>query len=109
MHDCSGVQICCHSLLGEPERRLPAPGRFNVFDDGGYATRCSGDHQGSGHIRSRLLSSSTVLKSVADSLSLVQEWVEARDYKGYDPADGLSSWLRPFTFSNRFAERVLQQ
>jgi glycosyltransferase involved in cell wall biosynthesis/rhamnogalacturonyl hydrolase YesR len=60
-------------------------------------------------VRSQLLPSSTALKSVAESLSLVQEWVEARNYKGYDPGDGLSSWLRPLTLGNLFAERLLQQ
>jgi glycosyltransferase involved in cell wall biosynthesis/rhamnogalacturonyl hydrolase YesR len=39
----------------------------------------------------------------------VGRWVEERDYKGYDPGDGLTSWLRPLTFGNLFAERVLQQ
>jgi rhamnogalacturonyl hydrolase YesR len=52
---------------------------------------------------------STALKSVTESLSLVQQWVEARDYKGYDPGDGLTSWLRPLTLRNLFAERLLQQ
>jgi rhamnogalacturonyl hydrolase YesR len=49
------------------------------------------------------------VQSVEDSLTRLQEWVEARDYKGYDPGDGLTSWLRPLTFGNLFAERVLQQ
>jgi glycosyltransferase involved in cell wall biosynthesis len=62
-----------------------------------------------GSVRRQSLASSTALKSVAESLSRVQEWVEARDYKGYDPADGLSSWLRPLTLGNVFAERLLQQ
>lgn len=39
----------------------------------------------------------------------VASWVEERNYKGYDPGDGLTSWLRPLTFGNLFAERVLQQ
>jgi len=43
------------------------------------------------------------------SLRQVQAWVEARDYKGYDPGDGLTSFLRPLTFGNIFAERLLQQ
>ncbi len=46
---------------------------------------------------------------VARSLEAVQKWVEARDYKGYDPGDGLTTFLRPLTFGNIFAERVLQQ
>ena len=43
------------------------------------------------------------------SLNQVQAWVEARGYKGYDPGDGLTSFLRPLTFGNIFAERLLQQ
>ena len=43
------------------------------------------------------------------SLNAVQQWVEDRNYKGYDPGDGLTSWFRPLTFRNKFAERVLQQ
>ena len=46
---------------------------------------------------------------MTESLGLLQNWIEARDYKGYDPGDGLTSWLRPLTFGNAFAERVLQQ
>ncbi len=43
------------------------------------------------------------------SLRRVAAWVEARDYKGYDPGDGLNSFLRPLAFGNRLAERVLLQ
>ncbi len=43
------------------------------------------------------------------SLHSVQKWVEDRAYKGYDPGDGLTSYLRPLTCGNIFAERVLQQ
>lgn len=39
----------------------------------------------------------------------VQEWVEHRDYRGYEPFDGLSSWLRPLTVGSQLAERFLQQ
>ena len=46
---------------------------------------------------------------MAQSLGLLQKWIEAREYKGYDPGDGLTSWLRPLTLGNIFAERVLQQ
>lgn len=47
--------------------------------------------------------------NVERSLELVQKWVEDRGYKGYDPGDGLTSFLRPLTFGNLFAERLLQQ
>jgi hypothetical protein len=43
------------------------------------------------------------------SLNRVQEWVEHHNYQGYEPFDGLSSSIRPLTFGNLFAERVLQQ
>jgi len=44
-----------------------------------------------------------------ESASAVQAWVEARNYKGYEPFDGLSSPLRALTFGNLLAERILQQ
>ena len=46
---------------------------------------------------------------VETTLDGLQKWVEVRGYKGYDPGDGLTSWLRPLTFGNLLAERVLQQ
>jgi membrane-associated phospholipid phosphatase len=49
------------------------------------------------------------MDSVEASLGALQKWVEGHDYKGYDPGDGLTSWLRPLTFGNLLAERVLQQ
>ena len=39
----------------------------------------------------------------------VQHWIEERDYKGYDPGDGLTSFLRPLTMGRIFPERLLQQ
>lgn len=46
---------------------------------------------------------------VQDSLRRLNEWVERHDYKGYDPGDGLNSFLRPLTLGNRLAERILLQ
>ena len=43
------------------------------------------------------------------SLDGVQAWIETHNYKGYDPGDGLTSYLRPLTCGNLFAERLLQQ
>ena len=43
------------------------------------------------------------------SLDRVQDWVERHNYRAYEPFDGLSSWARPFTFGNLFAQRILQQ
>ena len=44
-----------------------------------------------------------------NSMVAVQQWAEKRGYRGYDPADGLTTPLRSFTFGNLFAERLLQQ
>ena len=46
---------------------------------------------------------------ISQSLDAVQQWVEDRHYQGYDPGDGLTSFLRPLTFGNIFAERILLQ
>lgn len=47
--------------------------------------------------------------AVRRAIELVQSWVERRDYRGYEPFDGLSSWARPLACGNRFAERLLMQ
>jgi hypothetical protein len=47
--------------------------------------------------------------TVTESLQRVRRWVEDRNYKGYDPGDGLTSFLRPLTMRSIFAERLLQQ
>jgi hypothetical protein len=44
-----------------------------------------------------------------DSIARLASWVEDHRYKGYDPGDGLNSFLRPLAFGNRLAERVLLQ
>lgn len=43
------------------------------------------------------------------SLEKVEKWVEENKYRGYEPFDGLSSFLRPVTMHNVMAERLLQQ
>lgn len=48
-------------------------------------------------------------KLVEESLDRVQRWVEDRNYRGYEPFDGLSSWFRPLTFGNLLGERLLMQ
>jgi hypothetical protein len=48
-------------------------------------------------------------QQIAEGLHKVEKWVEDHDYKGYEPFDGLSSWLRPLMGSNLLAERVLLQ
>ena len=46
---------------------------------------------------------------VATSLDRCQQWVEDRQYRGYEPFDGLSSWFRPLTFGTLLGERLLMQ
>ncbi len=46
---------------------------------------------------------------VEDSLNRVERWVEDRNYCGYEPFDGLSSWFRPLTFGTLLGERILMQ
>ena len=48
-------------------------------------------------------------ETIETSIKKVEKWVEEHNYKGYEPFDGLSSFLRPLTFSNLYAERLLQQ
>jgi len=49
------------------------------------------------------------LIDIRKALSAVQAWVEEREYRGYEPFDGLSSWARPLAMGNEFAERLLMQ
>lgn len=44
-----------------------------------------------------------------ESIRKLDEWVEAHDYKAYEPADALNSFVRPLTFGNLFLERLLIQ
>lgn len=46
---------------------------------------------------------------ILDSLRRLGDWVERHQYRGYDPGDGLNSFLRPLALGNRLAERVLLQ
>ena len=39
----------------------------------------------------------------------LQNWVEQRGYRGYEPFDGLSSWLRPLACGRQLPLRLLQQ
>jgi rhamnogalacturonyl hydrolase YesR len=47
--------------------------------------------------------------AIARSACAVASWVEAHHYRGYDPGDGLNSFLRPLALGNRLVERVLLQ
>jgi hypothetical protein len=50
-----------------------------------------------------------MLRQIEEGREAVESWVERHKYLGYEPFDGLSSYLRKFTFGNLFAERLLQQ
>lgn len=47
--------------------------------------------------------------AIQQSLDKLQAWVERHDYRGYEPFDGLSSWVRPLLRGNLLGERLLQQ
>ena len=53
----------------------------------------------------------TILTSQAllEITRTLQNWVEQRGYRGYEPFDGLSSWLRPLACGRQLPLRVLQQ
>lgn len=53
--------------------------------------------------------STSLYPKVLDSLHRVGEWVETHSYQGFEPFDGLSSFLRPLTFGNLFLDRALTQ
>lgn len=46
---------------------------------------------------------------IEECVNLVEKWVEKKEYKSYEPFDGLSSFLRPLTFNKVYPERILQQ
>jgi hypothetical protein len=46
---------------------------------------------------------------VFQSIGRLSGWLERNDNRGYDTFDGLSSFVRPLTFRNKFLETVLQQ
>ena len=48
-------------------------------------------------------------KILWESLKKVERWVEKHNYQAYEPFDGLSSFLRPLTFGNLLADRILMQ
>jgi len=46
---------------------------------------------------------------ILNSIENLDKWLQRNNYEGYEPFDGLMSYLRPLTFENLFAERILQQ
>ena len=49
------------------------------------------------------------IEKIETSIHAVEKWVEENNYRGYEPFDGLSSYLRPLTFGNLFLDRLLLQ
>ncbi len=47
--------------------------------------------------------------SIEQSAHAVANWVERHEYKGYEPFDGLSSYLRPLTRHSLLLDRLLMQ
>src|SRR5215510_2895891 len=48
-------------------------------------------------------------KKLEVSIQKVEKWVEDHNYKGYEPFDGLSSFLRPLTVGILLLDRLLMQ
>jgi hypothetical protein len=48
-------------------------------------------------------------RAVYAALKQLERWIEAHNYEGYEPFDGLSSSLRPLTLKIELFERFLQQ
>jgi len=48
-------------------------------------------------------------EKIYNSLRRVEQWVEDHHYKGYEPFDGLASYLRYLTFNSVLLERFLMQ
>jgi hypothetical protein len=47
--------------------------------------------------------------SIEDSLDRLEKWIEVHDFKGYEPFDGLTSFLLPLTMNSRPMRQILQQ
>lgn len=55
------------------------------------------------------MTGSSHIPEIERSLDRVEQWIEAHDFKGYEPFDGLTSYLFPLTLKSRVACQVLQQ
>jgi len=43
-----------------------------------------------------------------ESIQQLDTWVEAHDWRAYDPQDGLNSWLRPLAFNKTARQALIQ-
>lgn len=50
-----------------------------------------------------------MITRIREALDKVEKWIESHEYKGYEPSDGLTSFLQPLTFNQLILERLLQQ
>ena len=48
-------------------------------------------------------------RSIEQSLDWLKRWIENNDFKGYEPFDGLTSYLYHLPLKNRVASQILQQ
>jgi hypothetical protein len=60
-------------------------------------------------ITTAVTSAAPYAPAIERSLTKLERWMVDHDYKGYEPFDGLMSFLRPLTLHTVFGERVLQQ
>ena len=57
----------------------------------------------------KMISANEMKPILERSIGKLENWVIDHDYKAYEPADALSSHVRPLLFGNLFLERVLIQ
>jgi hypothetical protein len=56
-----------------------------------------------------MITVNTMRPLLEKSIEKLEKWVEDHNYKAYEPADALLSYVRPLLFGNLFLERVLIQ
>ena len=49
------------------------------------------------------------MKKIIESIEKLDHWIIKNNFKGYEPFDGLSSFLAPLTLNQQFLMRILQQ
>ena len=50
-----------------------------------------------------------MLQKIENSIVMLEKWLQENDYEGFEPYDGLLSFIRLLTFGNCLAERILEQ
>jgi len=50
-----------------------------------------------------------ITRQIQQSVIALEKWLQDHKYEGYEPYDGITSYLRALTFGTCFAERVLEQ